>query len=499
MYKTRFTQWEFHKHNRQSDMAIVLRKKRQRDAQGKKSTFVVRTKEISPQEVDRYVERKQVMDPAFEEAPADVATPMHIRCFTPPCSPYPQSLKESSSILHENEVVLAHNDAMPTRKGKRERIRSNSLVLHNGRVTQRDWRCIQARPRSSSVCHFIAAPDVFRRPEMLFNNISSYVQGSISSGTWYYDHRGSIQHRIRTTIDPFDFYNLCGQATDHFKKLSTLQGRRLLSRAFSLLPTMIREEDPWLPVSLMDILLKMSQTGFGGICALIQNYTADLVTTILPREHLCRHICISVSYTDPDQNEVVMRSWRCLTDSLIRTGGRFSYSSVMSEIDFICQVHKSSDPQRAEQLLRKVLANYEQVSMKLDNAALYITGTLVQSLYAQGKYAEMEALLEDTLLQARKEETLSMEREAACLAYLAWSRHKQYKNGPAEESMRSAITLYAKWRGERHPTVIRCCRRLEEWLREWNRNAEADQLLCKIDEMIGSDGIELNAEIMQPS
>jgi hypothetical protein len=137
--------------------------------------------------------------------------------------------------------------------------------------------------------------------------------------------------------------------------------------------------------------------------------------------------------------------------------------------------------------------------MKLDNAALYITGTLVQSLYAQGKYAEMEALLEDTLLQARKEETLSMEREAACLAYLAWSRHKQYKNGPAEESMRSAITLYAKWRGERHPTVIRCCRRLEEWLREWNRNAEADQLLCKIDEMIGSDGIELNAEIMQPS
>jgi hypothetical protein len=44
MYKSRFTKWgDCGKHNRPAEMAFAFRKKKQRDAQGKKSTFIIGT------------------------------------------------------------------------------------------------------------------------------------------------------------------------------------------------------------------------------------------------------------------------------------------------------------------------------------------------------------------------------------------------------------------------------------------------------------------------
>jgi hypothetical protein len=67
-------------------MAVLIGK-RQRDEQGKKSTFAVRGKDISAEEVDRYAERIRVQDPAFEELSASAPTPTHITYSSLPSGP----------------------------------------------------------------------------------------------------------------------------------------------------------------------------------------------------------------------------------------------------------------------------------------------------------------------------------------------------------------------------------------------------------------------------
>jgi hypothetical protein len=85
---------------------------------------MVQTKEVSAQEVDRYVDRKQALNPAFEEAPADVATPRHIQCFTPRCSPHLTRGQRTALILGEHESLPSDGAVTLTALGKRKRSKS---------------------------------------------------------------------------------------------------------------------------------------------------------------------------------------------------------------------------------------------------------------------------------------------------------------------------------------------------------------------------------------
>lgn len=68
-------------------MAVLVSKKRERDTKGKKSTFRIRGKQISAEEIVRYAERKRVQDPTLKAVPLDTPTPTHITCLSLPSSP----------------------------------------------------------------------------------------------------------------------------------------------------------------------------------------------------------------------------------------------------------------------------------------------------------------------------------------------------------------------------------------------------------------------------
>lgn len=231
-----------------------------------------------------------------------------------------------------------------TRLGKRKRSRSPSPVVSNGLVTQSEYRRLRAWVRSPSVPCIVTPPDVPWRCEMLFAYIPFYVRGSIGAGTWYVNSKGRLRSSKRETISPYNFHNLCSEANTNFNQRLAFKGRRLLSRAFSLLPTLLREAHPASLESLVESLLMVGQTGFVGICAMVQNHIVKLARTILPEQHLWRRICISISYSDPDHTELLTRSWRCLADAYSCASGRFSYGSVSSEVNMTMRLYRSSDP-----------------------------------------------------------------------------------------------------------------------------------------------------------
>jgi hypothetical protein len=324
------------------------------------------------------------------------------------------------------------------------------------------------------------------------------VRGSVASGMWYPNGQGRLRTLKKKTINPDDFSNFCDEAVMYFSKSSAVQWRRLLSKAFSMLPTLLREAHPTLLPSLVDCLLAMGEDGFVGTAAMIQNHIAELARTILP-EHVWRRICISLSQADPDHAEVLTRSWRCLTDATADVSGRFSWSVVVSEAGMIIRLYISTDPQRAEKLLRELLADYEQTTQKLDGTALYVMDRLASCLLNQGKYAEVELLVEDALWRAREAGYLSKGPQASLMKWLAWAQYKLFKNDAAEEIMWSAIALFAERHGTNNPHVIACCRELEGWLRGWGRHSEADELSVKMDEMIGQDEIDFETTVLSPT
>jgi hypothetical protein len=162
---------DFEKYNRGADIAVLIGKKRQRDEQGKKSTFAVRGKEISAEEVDRYAERIRVQDPAFEELPASAPTPTHITYLSLPSSPATEGA-ENALVTPDDLSSTLQSERSPVATGKRKRSRSHSAGARNGLVHHLAYRFVRSRESRSYVPIAVTAPDVFQMHELLFTNIA---------------------------------------------------------------------------------------------------------------------------------------------------------------------------------------------------------------------------------------------------------------------------------------------------------------------------------------
>ena len=491
MFKSRLTLWELDKHNRASDMAFMYRKKKQRDAQGKRSTFVARRRKIPGSEVDRYVERKRAHGTQFEEAPADAPTPLHVLCFSAPPSPGPEVTRENPVNLDEDNALPFDVGANHTSLGKRRRSKSPSLDPRSNLVSQQAHRLIRARTRSPSIPIVVRLPDVLQEHEMLFAAISTYVTGSFSNKLWLVDENAQI-HSVRGfTVHPVDFFNLCDEAVLGFERLEAVQGRRVLSKALSLLPILLREEHPEFLEKLVDTCLSLTQSGFVDIRAIIQDHVAQLAQAVLPERHTLRHICISLSLPDLRHPENMERSWRCLVDSFGLATGKFSGVCVMVEANFIRGMYSMTEHLRAEQLLGELLTEYERTTAELDESTLYIVDALAASIHTQGRFAEAEVLMKDYLLRARMCGSLGSNREPELLESLAWVQYSQGKHNLAEANMRYAIATLIELHGEAYSSVLASYNQLRGWLHDWGRVEEAEEMRQKIEEIIGPDDIDV--------
>ena len=433
MYKAHFARHGMHKYNKAPDMAFVLRKMRVRDAQGKKSRFVLRSRAISAKEITRYIERKRAQDPDFEEAPAAAPTPEHIQCLSLPPSPSPEAMQDESMILEEGWTLPY--DAVVVVDGPKKRKRSmyQTMQIRNGLVLQRVDPCVRGRARSQNIPILVTAPESFEKYEQLFTNISNYVSGSIDNGTWLISESG----QLKATTQSAGFNGICFHAffrcaIKEFKTPQTNQGRLFASGGFSFLPAMLLEQSPTLLADLLATFLLCSRSGFVGLCAMLQDHIRQLVGIILPERDVWRKICISLCLQDPAHAEVMGRSWRCLLDSFSRSIGRFSNISVACQAQYIAEMCRD-DHERGAILMRQLLVDYRQVRERIHDIELYLGGRLADYLELQQKYMEWEDLLQDSLLSARRSGYLSKSREGRLRAGLAQAQFQQGKVRVAEE------------------------------------------------------------------
>jgi hypothetical protein len=212
------------------------------------------------------------------------------------------------SLNVQDELSQPERGALSTRSGKHIRSRSRRANSRTGLVSQQGYRRLQARARTPSVLPVIPLPDVFLKYENLFTDIPIYINGMMGNRMWILDHFGFLRNIQRSGRDPIDLCHLCVEAADAFKMVAAVRGRLLLSRAFSLLPRILREKHPRMLEVTMVTLSILKRESFVGICAMLQDYIVQLSRTILPRGHIWQQICILISTQDPEQAEVIIRS-----------------------------------------------------------------------------------------------------------------------------------------------------------------------------------------------
>ena len=337
MYKSYFAQHGMHKYNKASDMAFVMRKLRTRDAQGKRSSFVVRSRAVSAKEITRYTERKRGRDQQFQEAPADAPTPPHIQCYSLPPSPSPEGVQDNLMVQEENRTLLSDTVVVPERPRKRKHGMSPTMKAPTGLVRQWVYPFVRERARSPSIPITVTAPEDFVKSELLFMNISNYVCGSFDNGTWFINEDGlleSINMRTGRFVSN-RFHTLFFRAVEHLKVFQFVQGYRLASIAFSLLPAMLIAESPTLLSDLIDIFLLLGRSGFVGLCAMLQDHIRQLAEIILPERHVCRQICISLCLENPGHPEMILRNWHCIAGSFSRSIKNFANTGVIHKVDLV--------------------------------------------------------------------------------------------------------------------------------------------------------------------
>ena len=122
---------------------------------------------------------------------------------------------------------------------------------------------------------------------------------------------------------------------------------------------------------------------------------------VLSDRPVWQQICLSISLPDPESSAIMTRSWQCILDMTKRTTGPYSFESIRSETNLICQIYHNDSPHQ-ELLLRELLTKYENGTNKLNDAGVHVADYCADSMLDQGKYSEAETLLGGSLRQAQR-------------------------------------------------------------------------------------------------
>jgi hypothetical protein len=104
MYKDRIKKWGFDKKNKERDMIAILRKKSERAAVGKETSFRVRGQIVTVEDVLDYFKRKK----GTRDTLSIASTPSDISCWTPSPPQTPRALENAANF--DSSTPAAGND-----------------------------------------------------------------------------------------------------------------------------------------------------------------------------------------------------------------------------------------------------------------------------------------------------------------------------------------------------------------------------------------------------
>ena len=436
MYKSRIQKWKLDKNNKLGDMLFLRHKNEERRAIQKSTIFNINGEPVDWNDVQRYFKRRKEGEELLAASRyAMPSTPPHIEYRTP--SP-----------------PLSHPQYAPS-------------------------------PRS------LAAPQDTAIPEQLFYNINVYLDGSFRSGNWVPDLYGILtslkaEANTRRHSDQ-EFRDYTMMAANLVERSLFAEARRVLSLASGVVVDVIRRRDPRSLHILFDTIVSLLGIERVEIVVMFQKYFADLASTLVPVGHPWGEIFRLLGTINITQLAAVsIQSWKCFLNVYETNLGRYNQDRVYCYTQYLRQSIGLVD---AERLLRHLLADCGRMRGMTAFMTMGVMYSLVINLIQQQKYVDAEKLAFDLLTRAEASPVRDAMKGRA-LELMAGTQYLQGKKTLAETNMRSSILHEDVFLSGKGCTSIRLRIVLESWLRDLNRETDADEVKAEIDQLIGEDEID---------
>lgn len=478
MYKARIAKWGLRKYKKEDDMLFILHKTQERGLMGKKTTFVVRGKEMSLEEVYRYfVKRGGIPEKAAGKGAGGgvlvrPSTPAHISYSTPPpdspdsgsfVSSFKGGTNTSPSTLDHSvgySRVVAAPPGIPP-----------GYALSYVKVEDVPRMFFTSSPGISSP---LSSPQSLQISEELLFTIRTYFNGSFQSGNWISDgQEGCINVSTGESKeeDLGSFIDCCHSATKSIKVKNYVDARIMLSTACKLVKEILENEDPRALDILLEGLLYLHDNDLHQVVDIMRNYLSAMATEVFARcpDHPWRNIWRLLSIVEADQLQMAInQSWHCASDRFRENLGLFHGASLVCYLEYIRYGAMSSLAE--ENALRALL---EECTSFTDNYTpmTNILFSLSDNLKRQGRFAEDEIYATELLRLAR--ERNSYEELLWGLNALSMAQMHLGKRQEAEAHLRESIMLSMRKRGPNAPQAINNWIRLETWVRNWGEEERA--------------------------
>jgi hypothetical protein len=417
-------------------MAAILRKKSQRDGIGKQSVLKVRGRAINLEEVHHYFRRKGIaLDKVFARH-AGASTAPGISCTTPPFSP----------------------------------------------------RFTLEVPRSPSTPHSLAVP------EKLIFNIDRYLSVSINSSVWVLTDNGECINSISggNLDDLRSFASYCRISADLFKKKSYIYGRRTLSKACGLIPSIIKEENPRTIEYLLRTFLSLIRQKLPEVVTQLAAYVSRMARVLLDAEHPWGQIWRMLGSIAPDHaKSMIIQCLQCMNKVFSQILGKLHQLSVSSGFYSIYN-SDSRDSVLAEQRLRQIKLQHRGNIGIPNRGSLDIIDEIWVMLYNQARYAEAESTAYELLNNAREAGYFGY--QVLGLENAARSQFKQGKFDLAETNVIEAVKLIDRYGESTDPWALSVMVRLQSCFQDWGFEQKAAELGLQIERMMSLAKLDIDDE-----
>ncbi|PVH74616.1 hypothetical protein DL98DRAFT_604071 [Cadophora sp. DSE1049] len=514
MYKDRITRWGLAKNIKKHEAAALLRLKSERDAMGKQTSIELHDRPLGMGRLLRHTKGKGLENTCHTVS----SIPSYVRCKTPPPGAFitPFALSGDNILPtwdghHPSDMIPISSgslfsatpllpDIMTWSGQSSEDAGSNSISHAVEEYSQMILGHVHgySSREYSNISRPLSPPTGLKLQEELVHTIKAHFACTFQSGAWTSDGHGYTVNNISDIPLPacnVKFANYCLNAVGFKRRGLLVEFRRLLSKAFGLVPDILRAAHSRALEYLLSVFLLFMRHDLAEVTQLLRQYVAQMGANVieshLPWQRLCR--LLGIVETEIFE-EAVIRAWKCNNDALRNGFGRFTHSSLMADVMYIRNVHGWKSRVEEEQLLRKLLGDFEERLGRSSSLTIRITPFLANNQLYQGKHMEAEDLVEVILAASRaKNSQVPVGVQLNALELLAHSQYRRASFLSAEKNIRRCIELVEQQWGMKHPWRLRWVVVLEEWLREWSRFEEANELRLKIDSIIGLDETDMEA------
>lgn len=413
MYRNKITKWGLDKNNKESEIKTIVRKRRERDAVGKKSAFRIRGRIEDPVETERYLKRKRL---SLEIVLAESApTPPGLECFTP---------SEVPSSPRTPEIF---------------------------RVPEHIFTMIRDYITGS----FEAATWVLEGPKQACYSVKSSQDAT--------DALNNLCHCPLLACNFFD-----GGSPE--------EGKRMLVTALAGIKEVLRAEPVSLLDILFILVVYLQDCRRPEIIPPILGQVSGMAAIVLPAKHPIRQISESLVLLEPARRRaLVVCAWQSAVhrfESILgpthNTVMRFRADYIIAQTDDLGQVESS-----LRAILHKCIATHEEYN----SSTLRIRGELASLLLERGEYAEAEGVARDSIALAASVDSVSARTDVIINLHIrAITQGELGRIDLAEANFRHAIELSVSSWGWRDSWTIKTLYSFEYYLSKWGKHASAAEI-----------------------